>query len=88
MNDNIHRLLEILEHWKNRFPNVKCVSVFLFDTELRIRVDWNPVNDMEVYYTRILPLKSLKGYYQFNALENLIFDEIESKYREWEVGEE
>lgn len=88
MNDNIHRLLEILRHWKNKFPNIEMVTASLSDTELRIRVEWKAVNDMEIYYSRTLPLKDLDSLYPFNALENSIFDEIESKYNRWEVGEE
>lgn len=88
MNDNFHRLLEILKHWRNRFPNIKSVSTTLTDKELHVRIEWNPVNGTEVYYTRTFPLKDLDFYYDFNSLENVMFDAIEAKYREWEVGEE
>lgn len=84
MND-FQKVYEIMNRWKSRFPNVECVSIFLFHDELRIRVDWQHptqfVSCVKVFTVEELDVISVD-------LEEAIMQDMENDYMKWEVGEE
>ena len=82
---NLDILYETLREWRDRFPNVHCISVSLFDNgELRIRVDWK--NNYHSIY--VVTEQYINSSYGMDSMGERILNEIERQYMLWEVGEE
>ena len=82
---NLDIFYETLREWRDRFPNVHCISVFLFDDgELRIRVDWK--NNYHAVY--VITEQNINNSYGMEEIGEHILSEMERQYMLWEVGEE
>jgi len=82
---NLDVLYETLREWRDRFPNIECITVSLFDGgNLHIRVDWK--NDFHSMY--IIPERDINSAYGLEYLGERILNEMERQYMLWEVGEE
>ena len=72
-----------MKEWRDRFPGIKCVSVFLFNNEMRIRIDWMDDNA----YTYVIPQTAI-DLQNLNDFGEMIFSEAEKAYKIHTVGEE
>lgn len=82
---NLDVLYETLREWKNRFPNILCISVYLFDDgELRIRVDWKD----KIHSVYILSEQDINNSYGLDKVGENILNEMERQYKIATVGEE
>lgn len=84
MNSGLDLVYENMKSWQDRFPNLRCISLFLFENEMRVRIDW--MND--IHYVYIIPQIALDTHNNLDAFGNMILSEAERQYRVHEVGEE
>jgi hypothetical protein len=82
---NLDMLYETLREWRDRFPNIECITVSLFhDGYLFIHVNWK--NDLHSVYE--LTEQEINSAYGLDAIGECILNEMERQYMLWEVGEE
>jgi hypothetical protein len=82
---NLDIFYDTLREWRDRFPNILCVSISLFDDgEFRIHVDWK--DDLHSVY--VLSEQDINSTYSIDQLGENILREMERQYRIATVGEE
>jgi hypothetical protein len=82
---NLDVLYETLREWRNRFPNILCISVSLFDDgNLYIRIDWKNA----FHSTYAATETEINSAYGLEYLGERILNEMERQYKLMEVGEE
>jgi hypothetical protein len=87
---NLDMLYETLREWRDRFPNILCISLFLFDDgEFRIRVDWKITSIHPApSVTYSISEEEINSAYGLEEIGERILNEMERQYMLWEVGEE
>ena len=83
MSISTYEIYEKLEGLRKRFANAECVSFFVFEDSVRVRIDWKDCN-----YTEFIPKDMIQVSKQFQNYDDVLFNKIENKYKVWEVGEE
>ena len=74
---------ENMKNWRDNFPGINCVSVFLFEDQLRVRIDW--LDGMS--YTYVIPKLALE-IQELDIFGDMILSEAEKAYKIHTVGEE
>lgn len=83
MSISTYDIYKKLEEWRKQFADAECVSFFVFNDSIRVRVDWKNAN-----YTEFIPKDMIEVSKNFQNYDDVLFNKIENKYKVWEVGEE
>ena len=75
-------IYENMKSWQEKFPNLKCLSIFLFEDQMRVRIDWH-----DAQYTYVIPQTALNEQ-DLDKFGEMILSEAERQYRILTVGEE
>lgn len=80
--NSIQQVYDVLCQWRDRFPNLRSISIFLEGDFMILRWEWHsPVSAIQ-----LIPISN--DVWKSKEFEEYLFETIERSYCKWEVGEE
>ena len=78
-------LYQAIWEWSYEIPNVRVISLAVSDYGILICFTWN--SDIQYSYSLMFTVDTLRRLADFDLKQSML-DEVERKYKLWEVGEE